>query len=229
MTLPSDHGSSFEPSVFICYRRSDASGEAAHIADRLSRRYGEGQIFLDVKVIQAGVNYERALERARQGAQVMLTVIGMQWIQSATEAGRRRLDDEADYVRIEIHTALSRGIRLLPILVQGATMPSDQDLPFAIRELAKIQAIPLRHDTFERDFLELQNHIDQTFTVSPSSRAISPCGPDRICVGGTISPGSEIYIERPSDARLLDFLRAYPSRPAARQVMRPHAKCSMAI
>ena len=199
------------PSIFLSYRRADSSGESGRLADRLAGHYGHHRVFFDVHAIQAGVNYERALERARQSARVVLAVIGPAWA-SSTASGSR-LDDKDDPVRLEIQSALSRGIALLPILVKGAQLPIAATLPSDIATLASIQAHRINHDTFSRDFDALTHllngmlqPLDEATELQDQNSAPDDSGAQRLVLGGTIPPGRGIYIRREADARIAAFL-----------------------
>src|SRR5262249_20643064 len=94
--------------------------------------------------------------------QVLLAVIGRQWLSLADSNGRRRIEDESDYVRQEIETALNRGIRVIPLLVDGATPPRPADLPVCLEGLAYIQMMSIRPDPdFHADLDRLINQLHQ--------------------------------------------------------------------
>src|SRR5262249_30582965 len=86
---------------------------------------------------------------------VLLAVIGPGWLTSVDARGLRRLDNPADFVRIEIEAALARDIRVIPVLVDGAPMPAEQDLPDALRSLADRNAVRLAHERFGADASDL--------------------------------------------------------------------------
>ena len=115
--------------IFISYRRADASGFAGRLFDYLSTRFGEENIFMDVEGLDLGVDFHKALDEAVGACDVLLALIGNQWLNIKNENGQRRLDDPKDFVRIEIAAALNRKIRVIPILVQGARMPKKKELP----------------------------------------------------------------------------------------------------
>ncbi len=86
------------------------------------------------------------LDRALKACQVAVIVIGRNWVACTDAAGRRRIDDPEDWVRIETQQLLNRDIRVFPVLVGGATMPGARELPDDLRGLAKRNALQL-HDT----------------------------------------------------------------------------------
>jgi TIR domain len=137
--------------VFISYRRQEASGLAGRLYDRLAARFGEDQVFMDVDTITLGVDFAEAITQAVSTCEVLLAVIGPRWLTATDEDGRRRLEDPDDLVRLEVGAALERGIRVIPILVEGAGMPRRQELPEALAGLARRNALSLRHESFRSD------------------------------------------------------------------------------
>ena len=112
-----------EGRIFISYRREDAAYPAGWLFDRLAERFGEEQIFKDVDSIELGDDFAEVIGAAVGETDVLLAVIGDKWLTVADERGGRRLDDSEDFVRIEIEAALTRKVRIIPILVEGASMP----------------------------------------------------------------------------------------------------------
>jgi hypothetical protein len=137
--------------IFISYRREDAAGEAGRLSDHLARRFGEARVFIDIDTIAPGTDFIVELDRALADTKVLLVIIGRRWLDAADATGARRLDRADDFVRREIHSALSRGVRIVPVLVQGATMPSEADLPKPLAKLATRQAMAIQHEEFGAD------------------------------------------------------------------------------
>jgi hypothetical protein len=121
--------------IFINYRRDDSSSAAGRLYDRLSSHFASNQIFIDVDNLAPGVDFVEAIEQSVGSCDVLIAVIGGRWLISSDEEGRRRLDNPDDFVRIEIATALKRGIRVIPVLVEGALMPRSRDLPDDLKSL----------------------------------------------------------------------------------------------
>jgi hypothetical protein len=109
---------------FVSYRRRESSHLAGRLYDRLADRFGESQAFIDVDAIEPGVDFAEEIGRAVAACRVLLAVIGPDWLTITDEEGRRRLDDPGDFVRLEIGAALARDVRVIPILVEGAQMPT---------------------------------------------------------------------------------------------------------
>ena len=101
---------------------------AGRLSDRMREQFGPARIFMDVDSIEPGLDFGEVISEAVQNCRVMLVVIGPRWMAS-TESGVRRLDSPDDYVRIELEQALNRGVRVIPVLVDGAVMPQGLDLP----------------------------------------------------------------------------------------------------
>lgn len=139
------------PTVFISYRRDDASANAGRLFDWLGRQFGRGCVFLDTDTIAPGDEFPRVLEERLAASDVLLAVIGPRWLAIADGRGRR-LDQPDDYVRREIATALARGTRVIPVLVGGARMPRAEELPGPIQPLATRNATTIDDAKFERDF-----------------------------------------------------------------------------
>jgi hypothetical protein len=137
--------------VFVSYRRADSTSFALRIVDRLSLELGKGHVFIDVEELQAGDEFPKELSKTLARANACVVVIGPQWCSITGADGRRRLDDPADYVLREIRLALDRHALIIPVLVDGARMPSEEELPAEIRELARFQAVVLSSRTFNDD------------------------------------------------------------------------------
>jgi formylglycine-generating enzyme required for sulfatase activity len=106
---------------------------------------------MDVDRLRATQRFSEVLDHHIQASAVMLVLIGKAWLEARDEAGNRRLDDTKDWVHIEIAAALKHGVRLVPVLVDGADAPSAEQLPPGLRPLMEWQAIRIRHDRFNAD------------------------------------------------------------------------------
>lgn len=137
--------------IFISYRRADSQGSAGRLYDRLARTFGKGLVFRDVEEIEYGEDFVHAIDQAVGACEVLIAVIGNQWLTAQDHEGRRRIDNPHDFVRLEIATALRRGIRVIPALVEDARMPAEADLPADLQELHRRNAIAVRNDSFDDD------------------------------------------------------------------------------
>jgi len=147
-----------DPTLFISYRRDDASANAGRLYDWLERQFGRRNVFLDTQEIAPGDDFVQVLETRLAEADVLLAVVGPEWLESRNDAGRR-LDQADDFVRLEILTALNRGVRVIPVLVGDASMPPPAALPEALAAFSHCNAFSLRDDSFERDFNALVDII----------------------------------------------------------------------
>jgi TonB family protein len=137
--------------IFVSYRRSDSQGEAGRLFDDLVKHFGEDKVFMDVAAIEAGRDFRKAIEEGVTKCGVLLVVMGPEWVTAKNESGTRRLDDLADFVRIETASALKRDIPVIPVLVRGTKMPTADQLPDDLKELAYRNAIELTHARWRSD------------------------------------------------------------------------------
>jgi cytolethal distending toxin subunit A len=145
--------------IFINYRRDDSHGTAGRLRDRLVRDPRSSRVFMDVDNIPAGVDFAEYLNDQVAGCDVLLAVIGPNWLHAKDETGQRRLDDSGDYVRVEIAAALDRKIRVVPVLVDGARMPRADELSDDLKPLVRRNAVELRNAHFGRDADALADNI----------------------------------------------------------------------
>ena len=129
--------------IFISYRREDTIAYAGRLYDRLVARFGAERVFMDIDTLDLGVDFVEELRRTVASCDVLLAVIGRHWLDVKDEDGRRRLDNPEDFVRTEISAALARNVRVIPVLVNGSTLPRSTDLPEVINGLARRNAIDL--------------------------------------------------------------------------------------
>ena len=127
--------------IFISYRREDSGPYAGRLRDALSRHFGAEQVFRDIDSINPGERFPRMIEQEVGSCDALLAVIGPTWLAVTDDAGRRRLDDPDDYVRLEIATALGRSdVLVIPVLVGATSMPAAADLPKPLAALAECNA-----------------------------------------------------------------------------------------
>lgn len=156
--------------IFISYRRNDTAGYAGRLHEALSRRFGADQVFLDIGDLQPGLDFATALDQAVASADVLLALIRPHWLSITNSAGNRRLDDPNDYVRLEIATALAReGIRVVPVLVRGTSMPRADVLPDDLKSLARRHAIELSDERWDFDVGRLIVRLESA--VKPRRRS----------------------------------------------------------
>lgn len=149
--------------MFISYRREDSSGQAGRLYDSLSEHFGPRNVFMDLDTIQPGEDFVEVIDEALKNCDCVLVVIGPRWLLAERE-GQRRLDDPADYLRIEVEHSLARAPRVIPVLVQDADMPGSRDLPEAIRGLARRNAFDLSDSRWRLDVGRLIDALEQIET-----------------------------------------------------------------
>jgi hypothetical protein len=137
--------------IFINYRRDDAPGVAGRLYDYLAKTFSRRELFIDVDAIKPGFDFVKQLDSQVSQCDIMLALIGPQWLGLEDEHGRRKLYGDKDYVRIEIASALRRDIPVIPVLIHGAKMPAEDELPEDLKSLARRQALELRHTRFASD------------------------------------------------------------------------------
>ncbi len=138
-------------SIFISYRRNDSEGEAGRLFDALVSQFGEGSVFMDVAAIEPGRDFRKVIDQSVATCSVLLAIVGQNWLDSKDSSGGRRLDDANDFVRIELASALLRDTPVVPVLVHGASMPREDQLPDDLKELAYRNAVVLSHARWKSD------------------------------------------------------------------------------
>jgi TIR domain len=146
--------------VFICYRREETAPYAGRLYDAMVSRFGEGNVFMDVD-LAPGVDFERRITEVVSGCVALLIVMGPNWAETS-EDGRRRIDNPADFVRLEVETGLHRSeVTPIPVLVGGARMPRREDLPPEIRDIARRNAIELSNGRWSYDVGRLMETLKE--------------------------------------------------------------------
>lgn len=143
------------PRIFISYRRDDSGYIAGMLAERLEAVFGSDSVFIDVDAIPLGVDFREYLNQAVAKSELMLALMGNEWLNVKNAQGLRRLDDPADFVRIEIEAALKRQIPVVPVLLEQARMPLEAELPPSLQPLAFRNAAEIRSGR------DLNYHIEQ--------------------------------------------------------------------
>jgi len=141
--------------VFISYRREDSAGHAGRLFDHLARKLGRDHVFRDVDNIRPGDNFAEAIREKIIASELLLVLIGPGWLKAVDREARRRLEDPNDVVRLEIEMGLKRKMRIIPVLLPGALMPSAHELPETLAPLHQLNAFEISEAHFDRDVLEL--------------------------------------------------------------------------
>ena len=177
------------PGVFISYRREDSAAYAGRLFDILSGEFGPQNTFMDVDDIKGGDNFTTVIDRSLDASDALLAVIGPRWVTVTEPNGERRLDNPSDFVRVEIGKALERGIRVIPVLVGGASLPRPSDLPDNLKALCDRQAVELRDTRFHEDAKDLVQVLHGTLhkTAGKARHLIPILGILAIVVVGALS------------------------------------------
>ena len=189
--------------VFINYRREDAAPYAGRLYDRLTAHFGEDQVFIDIDQIEPGEDFVEAINRKVATCDIAIVAIGPHWLHASDPSGKRRLDDEEDFVRIEIVAALQREIRIIPVLVGGAQMPGKHDLPEALAPLSRRNAIELSETRFHADVNRLIEAIERAFaaTEKKAEPSATPAAPSPKPAAVRPPKPKSKYLPEPSGGR----------------------------
>jgi len=206
--------------IFICYRRDDSAGYTRHLFEKLSAQFGAGQVFMDIEQIEPGADFGQVIEDAVGACDILLAVIGRRWLVS-TDGNIRRLDNPDDFVRLEIVTALNLNLRVIPVLVEGATMPIPSNLPDDLFRLSRRNAFELSDRRWNYDVNRLISALEksailprtlvaavETIPISPGQKLLSiispltgtffraprPAGDPFVQVGSRVEPDTIVGI-----------------------------------
>lgn len=223
--------------VFISYRRSDCLAQANALNDGLKNRLKDVKVFMDMDSIPPGVDFERHIRREIAQTHIVLVMIGDNWL-DVGPTGVRRIDEPNDFVRLEIESTLAEeSTRLIPVLVEGASMPAPGELPASIARLARFNAIELSDQRWSQDIQRMAETIDRVRQellgssgpaapgvapppyvpprpAAPSSPSWSPPPPSQTS-RPTFSPQQTRPAAPPQDQRWKPTQPASPSMPSA--------------
>jgi hypothetical protein len=161
--------------IFLNYRRKQAEWPTLRLRDRLIETFGTNRIFTDVDNIQPGQDFTKVLEAAVGTCRVLLAVIGQDWVDALDEGGRRRLEDPSDWVRVEIESALRRPkVLVIPVLIDGATMPRVDQLPGELAQLSTRQAVEITASGFDNQVTTLITTLQKIFDQPSVQTAETP-------------------------------------------------------
>jgi tetratricopeptide (TPR) repeat protein len=207
--------------VFVSYRRQDARHVAGRLADRLVERF---QVFMDMDTIEPGTDFTDVIRQAVEDCDVFLSVIGAQWLSVKDDQGQPRLEDASDWVVAETVAALHRNVPVIPVLVDGAVMPSRSELPAELAALASRQAMTIRHESFSSDVNRLiaaiERRVDKAAEPAspPPAAPVSPPPVAPAAVDAEYSAALAAFFARRWDEAIERFervLRVQPQHTAA--------------
>lgn len=203
-----------EIGVFISYRREDEPFVARFIFRELNDHFDSYRVFLDVESILPGTAFPSLIEQTIEASALVIAVIGAKWNPpDTTRPGENRMDASDDWVRVELEQADRLGRTVIPVLVNGASMPSADQLPRSLAWLTHVNAISVSHDSFRSHIDRLISVIESTLEATPS-----PSGqlPDQVhTVPATPPPSTD------SQRRLAEDLAGrYPILSQAKEIAR---------
>jgi TIR domain len=194
--------------VFVSYRRGDSPHAAGRLVDRLDEHF---ELFIDVR-IRPGADFTSVVRAAVDESDVLVAVIGLQWLTLAVEGGGRRIDQPGDWVAEEIGTALRRGTLVIPVLVDGAQMPSRTELPPALADLANRQALKITHESFAADSQRLIEMIEEMVSAATPQTVDLWDDPD-------YPPARAAFLQELWPAAIEGFERVLRRHPRQQQVV----------
>jgi len=142
--------------IFISYRRADTAGHAGRLVDQLKSRFSD-EVFFDVDSIKPGANFHQVIEDTFTKCGAVIVLIGKRWLER--DAGMPRFGEEQDVITQEIRFAMASKLPIVPVLVDGACMPGESQLPAPLASLSSLNAIDLRHTSFDRDLQAVNDHL----------------------------------------------------------------------
>lgn len=142
--------------IFVSYRRADSAGYAGRLVDQLKSRFGD-QVFLDVESIRPGANFHQVIEETFAKCGAVIVLIGKRWRER--DESMPPFGDSTDVITQEIRIAMESKLPIVPVLVDGASMPAESSLPPSFANLSKLNAIDLRHTSFERDMQAVSEEL----------------------------------------------------------------------
>jgi formylglycine-generating enzyme required for sulfatase activity len=228
--------------IFISYRREDSQHQADRLHAALSKRIPKRNIFIDVDNIPVGVDFVQHLEQQVGQCDVLLALIGPDWLEAKNpQTGKRRLDDPKDFVRIEIAAALKRGIPVAPVLLDGAPFPSENQLPEDLKALTRRNGVEVRRLTFDADAERLVRGLELTHAATAAKPASARPAPAAGSAGSAswIGPavalgvlvlggGAFAWFGNPGDWRGIEAAPSDPVLPAANESAGYNAASSVA-
>jgi TIR domain len=208
--------------IFVSYRRDESAGYAGRIADSLVERFGEDRVFRDIDSLEPGLDFVEGIERAVDSSEVLVAVIGKNWLTATDKAGQRRLESSDNYVRVEIATALRRNIRVIPLLVQGAAMPSASELPKDLAPLSRRNAFELHDASWRHDVHRLISILERIVGPKPNNEMAQPPPVGDRRAGSTGERGVGPHVTDPTDPQEyapLESLQSWAKQPLVRAML----------
>ncbi|MEO6188410.1 MAG: toll/interleukin-1 receptor domain-containing protein [Ginsengibacter sp.] len=145
--------------IFINYRVHDTAGETGRLVDKLKQNFASDQIFIDIDKIEPGVDFTKAISKSLESCDVMLAIIGPHWLGKTGDENASRIKNPNDWVKLEISSALQRDIRVVPVLVDGAELPEENELPVDLQPLLLRQSYEISNKRWDYDTSQLVDFL----------------------------------------------------------------------
>lgn len=175
--------------IFISYRVQDTAGETGRLVDALKHHFSDDQLFMDIENLEPGADFTEAIGRSLGACDVFLAVIGPRWT-GAREGQPSRINDPNDWVRVEVSTALQRNVRVVPVLVDGASLPKPEELPPELQPLLRRQTLEISNKRWRYDTDQLILFLVNTVGI-PRRRAQVA---QRMTAVSAKKPGTWLYV-----------------------------------
>jgi hypothetical protein len=159
--------------IFISYRRHDSAGHAGRLYDHLRDYFGSSRVFMDVDGIEPGTDFTQVLDERIAGAEVVVAVVGPNWLPAAGAGGSGKSDHTEDYVFREIATAFARGVEVIPVLVAGAAVPQSE-LPDKLADLTRRQMYAINDTAFAASLIQLIRALERSAARTRERRRLAP-------------------------------------------------------
>ena len=203
--------------IFISYRRGDTSAHAGRLYDGLTNRFGDDNVFMDVDTIEPGADFVDLIQGAVGQCDVFIAVIGRDWL-GEKPAGGSRIEDPEDFVRLELAASLERDIRVIPVLVEGAEMPSSSQLPEPLAKLARRHALELSDIRWRHDVQRLIDTIEKVLKTRDTAPVLEEAAQQQQAEAGraqAAAPQPAAAAPQPAPAQQHAFPPPQPAAPAA--------------
>jgi TIR domain len=207
--------------VFICYRREETAAHAGRLYDAMVNRFGEANVFMDVDMAP-GVDFVERITEVVSGCLALIVVMGPGWATASDEQGGRRIEDEADFVRLEVETGLSHAdVTPIPVLVGGARMPRPEDLPPALRPITRRNAVEMSEARWGYDVARLFGALEELLPNAAGTQAkdsLDPRPPPPVPGWGIVPEGMAVAALATAAARAVAWkipLHADAQHPAS--------------
>jgi TIR domain len=181
---------------------------------------------MDVNAIPPGRDFRKAIDESIHKCSVLLAILGPGWLDSKNASGQRRLDDESDFLRLEVASALRRDIPVIPVLVRGAKMPRAEQLSSDLQELAYRNAVEITHARWKSDVQVLVRALRPYLEVPAADPSDPPAATPQKAIAATGPEPTATGLEAAALARVSHELAAYIGPIAEIVVKRTAKRCA---